>query len=394
MINIRLLALILCLGCLQPVTSFAKDTCSSIFSQSEVSIHISKHDAKIATPESLSLVREMMRSLDQFEALTKKTNDPRSKMYSKAMHIITDARARGKQILENKASDQDQVFDFFKLTTFLIDLPKTYTNEIGHYADGFESVNRYSRRALQTRLDEFNNRFKTGGADVVLQGVIKNKPRITSTDLKDGFQYISLAPNGDIPYMRFPFQYKYIFREGLLTMVDLFKDRERGITYVGISKRDFAPYDGQYGDGEAFTRHDRLHSFTQKYFDYLLFKEFKAYTTEQMIALKQRTNALLQARIAEYQSLPNKELRDAIEIWFFTTLHEQSKSYPIGVEADFKMKGGVQYYKDAIPTGLKEGRFGEEYKYLLDKPEVLDQAFEWLQSRAKKDAKTLRSKGV
>ncbi len=394
MLSIKLLILLICLCSLHSVPSHAL-TCAQLFGDAPSAIYLANPNSIIATPESLPTVRKTISTLKRLVRHARNKEDYKAQIYSQVLPELNETLALGEQIIKNSASNQDQVYDFFNRSVVLIDHGITVGDSVGRAADGFNNMGRFTNKGFHKRYQELHHGHDLSNfpLDKFLE---KNKkalePRFDKTTLLSGFEYITIAPEITIPdNLQFNFQYKNIFKEGVLTLEDLFKDRENGITYLGISQSEVAHYDGQHGDAVSFLRHDRIHTYTQKYFDKLLFEEFKAKRIEQMILLKTRTNALLQARIKEYHEIKDPALKDAVRILFFAFLHEQSRSYPIGVEHDFKNPIAVEFYTASTPEALKEGRFGEEYKYLLDKPEKMQEAMEWLKTRVIEDANTLRS---
>lgn len=389
---IRFLILVLCLMTVQLAPAFAQNSCVGLFER-QVGVFLGTPEAKISTPESLPAVSKMMKKLDALLVVAEKGKDHRSQIYAQVKPEILEAIEAGKKVLDNKALNQNEVHEFFNKSIFLVDLANNIADRLTEFSQTTK-MTKYRSREMQETLKILDRQFPNVFGQVLKKWIpaeVRNF-KAQKDDLNRGFDLISIALYGNTPNLKFPFQHKIIFEDGLSTLLDLFKDRERGISYVGISRKEFAPYDGQHGSSKAFEKHDRVHAFTSKYFDLLLFQEFKADNLDKMVALKEKTNTLLQKRIAEYQAIENKALRDAIEVYFFISLHEQSKTYPIGVEMDVKAKGGLEFYgSETVMNALKAERFGKDKMYLIDQPKVLEKALKWLIERTKEDAKTLRS---
>lgn len=104
----------------------------------------------------------------------------------------------------------------------MIDLPKAYTNQIGYYADGFATASRFTEENFQQRLSSFKEKFKN--PEPLLMTLLKNIAEEPKYHLSSSFKYISIGKTSLPDDLKFSFQYKYLFRKGHLSLVDLFKD--------------------------------------------------------------------------------------------------------------------------------------------------------------------------
>jgi hypothetical protein len=296
------------------------------------------------------------------------------------------AKKLGQKIVAEAARDQNEVYKFIQMFTKLVDLPQDYADMVAYYADGFDYVNGFTEEKLVERLDRFHEKFAS--PQIILEKMVKLLN--SEESLLSSYKYISVGDESLPDDLRFTFQYRYIFRHGILPLVDLFKDREKGIVYMGVSLVDWAPYDGQNGDASSFLNHDRLHAYTQKFYDRKTFIEFNAKLLEQQRRLKHLTNEFLTRRVEEYLAIAEKDFRLAVEATFFAILHEQSRDYPVGCHHDLEKPAKIIFYSEAIKRYAEKGWLGPEYKNIPQ--DNYDKALQWVRDRAKVDFDELKSK--
>lgn len=384
--NPKALALTFCIIFLQVSASFAASTCKEIFLPPSTEISLKTPNAKISTRESLPTVALASKKLNDLIDIASANHGTLSAIYREAMPVLIEASQLARLIIRSRASDQNQVYEFFYKFSLLIDLPTNYTNAIGRRADGFDNVPSFSEAAFQERLGEFLKTHRS--PDPILKTLIAEITSPPSATLSSSFNLIRVGGVLVPDDLSFSFQYQYIVKEGLLPLLDLFAHRESGRVYLGASFRPDSEYDSRIGTSAAFIEHDLIHAFTQKYFDQLLFNEFGANTLQKQVRLKRATNKLLQARIREYQSLSDPVMRDAVEVVYFSLLHEQSLTYPIGTSNELTNSNRFEAYGRSIPRENQNNRFGEQYKYL--QPGLISEALAWVKVRAEADSRSLR----
>ena len=331
----------------------------------------------------------MNRSLDAFIQVAKLGSDLRSQIYKKALPELEKLRSTGAKLEADPQLEQNQVFNFASRFVQLVDLPTNTAKLIGYYADGFDTMDRYKQADLQERMEAFSERFTSDPLDLANFETKKISKRLKRS-LKSSFPLIILGETV-IPETKFFFQYKYVFADSVVTIKDLIQTREAGVVFAGISRISDAPFDGQQGNAEAFLEHDLIHAFVQKQLDLQLFNKLGATDSQSAQRVKQQTNRLLQNRVSESDRLANHELRGAIEALQFVLLHEQARTYPLGVSEDLQSESQRNFYLKGTRSLAKDGLLGDEYAYLGDKPELLDEALIWIQTRADSDTKELVS---
>jgi len=325
------------------------------------------------------------RSLDGFIRVAKYGKDSRSQMYREVLPQLEAVKLQGLETLKKGAPDQNEVFLFAYRFSKLLDLPRNFSNFLGKYI-GSDYIDHYTETEFQNRVKELSNdgyKFNFSYAQQFGR-VIDKKPEF---DLNTGFPYLSLGKL-EIPNQKFIFQYKYIFQEGYIPILVLFKDRENGKTYVGVSRRAETKYDGSNGNSTGFLKHDLIHSYVQKYFDYVFFKNFNIKTLKEAIRIKKQTHQLLQKTISDYKGIKNKDLVDGIELVLFSLLHEQSMTYPYGTHLELSTR--PDYYEKIIKFYLKNHRFGKEYGHLIRKTQVVKEAIEWVLKRTSEESHALQ----
>lgn len=360
-------------------------TCRKVLRSQESQIRISDVNSTIATPESLPTIKASLEHLESMIDLAKSHKDSLAEIYFHALPVLQSTLEFGKKIIQLEANDQDQVYEYFQRFSQIIDLAINYTDKIGEYAEGYNSVTQFSEQAYQERLKDFLGSYKT--PIPILQAFIDKVNAKPKENLRTSFNYITINNIGLPNDLKFPFQYQYIFKEGILSLKELFKDRESGRVYLGISFSESAPYDGQYGNSISFKRHDEIHAFSHKYYDLLIFNEFQADTLEKMKRLKSITNELLQSRIAEYERIQNPTFRRAIELSFFVLLHEQSLTYPVATARFFDNPKNQFDLIQRVHQFLKMNHFGKSYKRLTKAQ--LNFAFNWIKKVSQEDLNQL-----
>lgn len=347
--------------------------------------HLSTVKAKIATPESLPTLSLAIEKIDEFIATARSQNGALSEIYAAALPQLISLKEFGQQLRKNGLSDQDQVFEFMYRFMRLVDLPVDYTDAIGNYADGFASLETFTQEGFHDRLESFLQKFKS--PKPLLEDLIKQIETPASIHLRSSFKYISIGRDKLPDDLNFSFQYKHIFRQGLIPIPDLYRNRESGEVHVGISFIENAPSDGQNGNSKLFARHDILHVYTQKYYDQVLFDNYGAKTFKQKIRVKKTTNDLFQKRLRELDEIKNEDSKKAIELVYFGLLHELSLTYPLGSSTRLSEENGVVKFAKTIFSYAKTGYFGKEYSHLSEADFVA--ATEWVKSRVDVDQITL-----
>lgn len=360
--------------------------CSQLIKAEKNGIKLSLSNSKISTPESLPTLQSSLQKLETLIQMTQTQKGIQSEIYQRALPVLLSTQKLGREIHKSGANDQDQAYEYFYRFSKLIDLAVNYTNEIGRHADGFASVDQFSVEAYNERLSEFLQKYKS--PEPILKSLIEKINANAPFNLSSSFKYISIGKKRLPDDLNFSFQYQYVFKEGILTLPELFKDRESGKNFLGISFSEYAPYDGQHGQATSFLRHDLLHAYTQKYYDLLLFQEFQADTIKKQSRLKAATHQLLTQRIGEYENIPDIQLRDAVEVSLFVLLHEQSLSYPVGITHELNLADSLDTYRSTIPQLTQTGFFGEQYRKLSK--ENIHLALEWVRQRAEADFMTLK----
>lgn len=380
------LSALFCLVLVQATNSFAALACRDLLPD-RPAIYLGTPTSPMATPESLPTVRAALEKIDSMIQLAQSGEGTLAIVYKEAMPALRAVQKKGQSILESRAADQDTVFDFFLQFSSLIDLPKDYANLVGQHGDGFETLQKFSEEGFQERRREFEQRRRQS-TEKLLKEVVQEVEKDSSLSLTSSYKYISVGRDRLPDDLNFSFQYQYIFKVGLRPLPELFVDRENGKVYLGVSFTEDAWHDGQRGQAKSFVEHDLRHAYTQKYYDQLLFAEFKADTLQKQIRLKQQTHQLLQARIREYQKREESEFRMAVEVVLFSLLHEQSLSYPFGVSQSLSKARDLNSYRRSIPAALLQNRFGDEY--LGVSRMAIMRALDWVQGRANADTITLR----
>ncbi len=354
--------------------TIAAYACESIFPDNFQSISIAEPTKKLATYESIPAINSALKKIDELIFIANSDVGIVSAIYHEALPTIKELRREGLDAAFSQASDQDKVYVFFYKFSKLIDLPLDYANQIGKQIAGFTTLKKFSDSEISKRLAHF-----------------KTDPKATKNILESAINEIIKNPIDNLQLVNwqlepFAFQYKYIFNTGNLTMFDLFKGREAGSAYLGISFKDENYFDGKDANGAVeFMNHDLMHAYDQKSRDKELFEKFKANTYEKQVRLKKKTNLLLQEAIHEYQKITNPDLRNAIEMAYFITLHEQATTYPVGTTDDLSQQ--INSYKFSVPKMVKEKRFGKKNQHLAT--ETIIQAFDWVYARAKLDSDKL-----
>lgn len=361
--------------------------CKSFYKEMPVvSLYLSSK-TNISTPESLPTVELAVKKLDDLIQDANSNNGVKSKIYREALPLLYDLKKEAQKIIQMDARSQDDVFSFFYKFSQVIDLPKTYADKIGEFADGFDFITEFTEQAYQERLESFLTKYLS--PEPLLKQLILKIGEGSKFALSKTYKYISID-RVDLPdNIQVPFEYKYIFKAGPLSLLSLFKDRETGKAFLGVSFSEVAPFDGHPGHATSFLAHGHLHAYTQKYFDSLLFQELGADTIEKQVRLKEKTNSLLQSRIFEYQKNADPKFRLAIEAVLFTFLREQCRTYPIGVANFYKDPAQIEAFKKIIYSATSGGRFGEEYKVISQN--LIGRAFDWVRERVNFDANNLHA---
>lgn len=347
--KVRALALVICILFLQLSNAFAQKACVDVFKSSKASAIYNENDV-IRTPESLPMLRESLEFLNTLiqDITTKK--HPNTNDYLAILPEIQAIKNKGEAIVRAKALNQDEVFKYFHGFSVIVDYPLRADKNVSLITQQIHSPN-YS--------------------------------------LKSAFPN-SMVGSLTMPNQNFAFQYKYVFKAGVLSLKELFQDRESGTVYVGVTKSSRNEVDGTNYSALNFLRHDMAHAFIQKYFDQWTFSGLKATTAEQRQKIKKISHELLQARIKEYESLKDTELRDAIEVFYFMILHERGRDYPYGTAVQLNVAKEFGDYLRLAKAYLHNYQMGPEYFHLYG-TDVLPQALEWIKTRAMEDYRTLQS---
>lgn len=380
------LRLAVCLILIQATGAYGALLCSNTLTTT-ATVSLKSINAAIQTPESLKTVEQAVQKIKSIlDGAQNNQPGALNSIYKKALPEVLKAYELGQKIIRNKSTSQNEVFEFFYKFSQVIDLPKNFVRLMSNQIDGLRGLDQFTEIEFETRLKLFKEHYKS--EEPLLDHAIKELQKPIRFNLSSSFKYITINDKTLADDLKFSFQYKYIFNEGYFSLRELFQDRESGTVFLGVSFSDHAIYDGQHGNAVAFLKHDVLHAYTQKYYDMLLFEEFHADTTTKKISLKTKTNALLQSRVQELSQIQDKDLMAAIDVVYFTLLHEQSLSYPLGIENELRASEKVTSWKKRIFSGTQGGYFGQEHVSL---PEgSLSKALSWVHTRALSDAQTLK----
>jgi hypothetical protein len=353
-------------------------------------MHLKPAEAKFDSAESAATVKMMEDKLKSF--LKPIPEDPLLQALYESLTTEIQKALDDLQSLKTSGYPQSQLSGLVERYNSLLIFPYRFIDWIASATDSGMDIpvgwSLETVKELQSRLD---------GSHTV--NLYKNIPLFADsykkTIARDGVDQTSKGYLIEGHYsektetLKFIFQYKYVFKTGLVTLLELIKDRESGKVDIGVSPEIRQDYDGQHGHAKLFTNHDYFHAFFLKYKDHLLFRSLGITTFKQALQWKTQSHGLLQRVLDEWANLPDKSLKASIEILLFVLMHEQGASYPTQVLDDLTSEAKKTLYHQSLAKNLKsDASLDPDISVLMKGREeaLLNEGIKWILSRAQADS--------